>query len=222
MVLSIVSQILVCSLAAYVFARLRFKGKEVLFLLFLGMMIVPGQIFMVPHYDIMFSLNLNNTLTAIWLPKTFNIFGLFLLRQAFQTLPRNLDEAAKIDGAWHFRIYWNVLMPLMKAPIISLCIMTGLGAWKDLMWPLIINTDMEKMVLSAGLPQLVYGNLVIALAKKKRPERVYGYAMFHMKDVREKPNAEEMLKQAQYYHDIGFDGIFFYLMGIIWSLQKNF
>lgn len=82
-----------------------------------------------------------------------------MLKQFFSSLPKELDEAAKIDGAGHFKIYASVLMPLMKAPIVSLCILTGLGAWKDLLWPLIINVDMDKMVLSAGLANLVGRNM---------------------------------------------------------------
>lgn len=159
MAASIVSQIAVCSLAAYAFARLRFPGKNLLFLLCLSMMMIPGQIFLIPHYDIMVAWHLNNTLTALWLPKAFNIFALFMLRQFFLSLPVDLDEAAKLDGCSRFRIYWNILLPLLKSPLVALCILTGLGAWKDLMWPLIINVDMEKMVISAGLANLVGQNL---------------------------------------------------------------
>lgn len=159
MVFSIVSQILVCSLAAFSFARLKFPGKNILFIIFLSMMMIPTQLLLVPHYDIMTSWHLNDTLTALWLPKTFNIFALFLMRQFFQSLPVELDEAAKIDGCGPFKIYWKILLPLLKAPIISLCILTGLGAWKDLLWPLIINISMDKMVLSAGLANIVGQNL---------------------------------------------------------------
>ena len=159
MVFSIVSQILVCSLAAFAFARLKFPGKNILFIIFLSMMMIPTQLLLVPHYDIMTSWHLNDTLTALWLPKTFNIFALFLMRQFFQALPIELDEAAKIDGCGPFKIYWKILLPLLKAPIISLCILTGLGAWKDLLWPLIINISMDKMVLSAGLANIVGQNL---------------------------------------------------------------
>lgn len=159
MILSIISQILICSLAAYAFARMRFPGKNFLFLLFLSMMMIPMQLLLVPHYDIITSWHLNDTLTALWLPKTFNIFALFLMRQFFQALPIELDEAAKIDGCSSLRIYWQILMPLLKAPIVSLCILTGLGAWKDLLWPLIINVSMDKLVLSAGLANIVGQNL---------------------------------------------------------------
>ena len=159
MILSIVSQILVCSLAAYAFARLKFPGKNLLFLLILSMMMIPSQIFLIPHYDIIVAWHLNNTLTALWLPKVFNIFALFMLRQFFSSLPLELDEAAMLDGCSRFRIYLQILLPLLKAPITALCILTGLGAWKDMMWPLIINVDMNKMVLSAGLANMVGQNI---------------------------------------------------------------
>lgn len=159
MILSIISQILVCSLAAYAFARLKFPGKNALFILVLSMMMIPNQIFLIPHYDIMVAWHLNNTLTALWLPKVFNIFALFMLRQFFASLPVELDEAAMLDGCSRFRIYGRILLPLLKAPITALCILTGLGAWKDMMWPLIINVDMDKMVLSAGLANMVGQNI---------------------------------------------------------------
>lgn len=159
MVISILAQILICSLAAYAFGRLEFPGKNFLFTLCLSMMMIPSQIFLVPHYDIMVSWRLNNTLTALWLPKTCNIFALFMLRQFFTSLPRDLDEAAQLDGCGWFRIYWNILLPLLKSPIAALCILTGLGTWKDLMWPLIINVDMDKLVLSAGLANLMGQNI---------------------------------------------------------------
>lgn len=158
MVMTLAGQILVCSLAAYAFARLEFPGKNGLFLLCLSMMMIPGQIFTIPHYDIMVSWHLNNTITALWLPKIFNILTLFMLKQFFMTLPKELDEAAKMDGCSYFRIYWRVLMPLMKAPIVSVCILRGIAVWKDLMWPIIINVDMDKMTLSAGLANLIGQN----------------------------------------------------------------
>lgn len=158
MILTLAGQILICSLAAYAFSRLSFPGKNVLFLLCLSMMMIPGQIFTIPHYDIMVSWNLTNTITALWLPRIFNILTLFMLRQFFLTLPHELDEAAMMDGCSYFRIYWKILMPLMKAPIVSICILRGIAVWKDLMWPLVINVDMEKMTITAGLANLIGQN----------------------------------------------------------------
>lgn len=158
MALTLLGQVLVCSLAAYAFARLEFPGKNLLFLLCLSMMMIPTQIFTIPHYDIMVSWNLTNTITALWLPRIFNILALFMLKQFFISLPKEMDEAAMVDGCSHFRIYWSILMPLMKAPIVSVCILNGIAVWKDLMWPLVINVDMEKMTLTAGLANLIGQN----------------------------------------------------------------
>lgn len=152
---TVLGQLLVCSMAGYAFARLRFWGKEVLFIICLALLMVPGQIFLVPHYDLMVRLRLTNTITALWLPKVYSAFGTFMLRQFFQGLPTSLDEAAKIDGSGYFGIYYKILLPLVKPALLSLAILTALSSFKDLMWPLIVNNDMEKMTLSAGLAMLI-------------------------------------------------------------------
>lgn len=153
--MTVLGQLLVCSMAGYAFARLEFPGKEFLFTLCLALLMVPGQIFLVPHYDLMVKLKLNDTVTALWLPKIFSAFGTFMLRQFFQGLPRSLDEAAKLDGSGYFGIYARILMPLVKPALVSLAILTALSAFKDLMWPLIVNNAMDKMTLSAGLAMLI-------------------------------------------------------------------
>ena len=153
--MTVLVQLVVCSMAGYAFARLSFPGKEFLFTLCLALLMVPGQIFLVPHYDIMVRLKLTNTITALWLPKIFSAFGTFMLRQFFQGLPRSLDEAAMIDGSGFFGIYARILLPLVKPALVSLAILTALSAFKDLMWPLIVNNAMTKMTLSAGLAMLI-------------------------------------------------------------------
>lgn len=154
-VMMIVGQILIVTVCAYAFDRLKFPGKQVLFLGMLALMMVPGQIFIIPRFKIMVSLHLTNTLIGLVLPGLFNIFGVFLMRQFFSTIPRELDEAALIDGCSYFRIYWNVLLPLVKSGITTLAILTMLSAWKDLMWPLINNSRAEMMTLAAGLAMLI-------------------------------------------------------------------
>lgn len=154
-VMMIVGQILIVTVCAYAFDRLKFPGKQVLFLGMLALMMVPGQIFIIPRFKIMVSLHLTNTLIGLVLPGLFNIFGVFLMRQFFSTIPKELDEAALIDGCSYFRIYWNVLLPLVKSGITTLAILTMLGAWKDLMWPLINNSRAEMMTLAAGLAMLI-------------------------------------------------------------------
>ena len=152
---TIVGQILIVTICAYAFDRLRFPGKQVLFVGMLALMMVPGQIFVIPRFKIMVALHLTNTLTGLVIPGLFNIFGVFLMRQFFSTIPKELDEAALIDGCSYFRIYWNVLLPLVKSGLTTLAILTMLGAWKGLMWPLINNSRAEKMTLAAGLAMLI-------------------------------------------------------------------
>lgn len=155
MLIVVLGQLIICSLAAYAFARLKFPFKNLIFLLCLSVMMVPGQIFLIPHYDLMIAMSLTDTIRALWIPKLFSVFGVFMLRQFFMTLPIELDEAAKLDGCGYFSIYWRILMPLIKPAITSLAILTALGTWKDLMWPLIVNVDINKMTLSAGLALLI-------------------------------------------------------------------
>lgn len=153
--LMIVGQLFIVTICAYAFSRLRFPGKDVLFLGMLALMMVPGQIFIIPRFRLMVKLGLTNTLTGLALPGLFNIFGVFLMRQFFSSLPRELDEAARIDGGGFFRIYWNVLLPLVKPGLTTLMILTMLNAWKDLMWPLINNSRADQMTLAAGLAMLI-------------------------------------------------------------------
>lgn len=154
-VLSIIGQLLIVTLCAYAFDRLNFPGKNILFLGMLALMMVPGQIFIIPRFKLMVRMGLTNTLWGLVLPGLFSIFGVFMMRQFFSTLPKELDEAARIDGCSYFRIYWNVLLPLVKEGMVTLAIMTMLGTWKDLMWPLINNSRADKMTLAAGLAMLI-------------------------------------------------------------------
>ncbi|MCG8500028.1 MAG: carbohydrate ABC transporter permease [Firmicutes bacterium] len=149
-----IGQILFCSMAAYAFARIEFPAKETIFLILLSVLMVPGQIFLIPQYLIISKIGLLNTVTALVLPGLFSAFGTFLLRQFFMTFPKSLEEAAILDGCNHFRIYWNVMMPLAVPGLVALAIFTILAGWNDLMWPLIVNTSMDKMTLSAGLASL--------------------------------------------------------------------
>jgi multiple sugar transport system permease protein len=155
MAIVVAGQLLISSMAAFAFARLRFPGKEIVFLLCLSILMVPGQIFLIPHNTMMTAWHLTDSLTALWLPHLFSVFGVFMLRQFFASLPRELDEAAKIDGCGYFAMYIRIMLPLIKPGLVSLGILVALGTWKDLMWPLIVNTDMKKQTLSAGLAYLI-------------------------------------------------------------------
>lgn len=155
MICVILGELLISSMAAYAFARLDFPLKNGIFIFCLSLMMVPSQIFIIPQYDLMVKLKLTNTLIALILPRLFSVFSTFLLRQFFLTLPRDLDDAAKIDGCGFFGIYFRILLPLIRPALVSVAILSGLTIWKDLLWPLIVNSSTERYTLSAGLALLI-------------------------------------------------------------------
>ncbi|MEV0587016.1 carbohydrate ABC transporter permease [Nonomuraea sp. NPDC050310] len=147
-------QLLFCSLAAFAFARLRFPGRDALFMVFLAVLMVPSELFLLPRYEIMQGLGWLDSLQALIAPGVFGAFGVFLLRQFFLTLPGELDEAARLDGANPFQIFWHVMLPLIRPGLLALGLLTVLWSWSSLLWPLVVNTDPEMMTLSAGLASL--------------------------------------------------------------------
>lgn len=144
-------QIIMCSMAAYAFARIKFPGNKMLFIVFLSVLMVPGQAFLIPQYLIVSGLGWLNTIKALILPGVFSAFGTFLLRQFFLTFPDEIEEAAKLDGCNHFQIYWRIMLPLAKPGLIALSIFTIRYAWNDFLWPLITINSLDKMPISAGL-----------------------------------------------------------------------
>ncbi len=146
-----VFQLILCSLAAYAFARLRFPGKNIIFIAILSVLMVPSQVVMIPSFVIMRELGWIDTFYAIIVPGIFSAFGTFLLRQFFMAIPKELDEAAKIDGCSFFGIYWRIILPLSKPALVSLAIFTILAAWNDFLWPLIATNSDEMRVLSIGI-----------------------------------------------------------------------
>lgn len=159
------------AMAAYAFARLKFPGRNVLFLLVLIPMMVPAQICILPQYLLVSKIGWVNTVKALVVPGIASTFGTFLLRQFFMGIPDELEEAAILDGANIGQIFIKIMLPLAKSGLVSLAIFTALFAYKDLMWPLIVNTSAEKMPLSAGLsllqgqyltnyPQLMAGSVI--------------------------------------------------------------
>jgi multiple sugar transport system permease protein len=146
-----IGQLLTCSMGAYAFARLRFPLKNVLFVAFLAALMIPAQITIIPIFILMRSLGLVNQLGSLILPSLVSIFGVFLLRQFFETIPRDLEDAAKIDGAGYFRIYWQVILPLARPALAALGILTFNAQWNNFFGPLIFITSPEKMTLPLGL-----------------------------------------------------------------------
>ena len=170
----VVGVLITSSLAGYAFARIDFPGRNFLFALYLAVLMVPYQIFLLPQFLIMAKLGLVNTLAALIIPGLFDAFGTFLMRQFFKGLPRELEDAAKIDGCNHLQIYLRIMLPLARPGLIALAIFTFLWSWNDFLWPLVVITSPEKMPLGAGLaflqgqyltdfPVLMAGALLSAL-----------------------------------------------------------
>jgi len=153
-ILRVLFALATATIAAYAFARLNFKGKNMAFSLVLIQMMIPSQIFIIPQYQMVSKLGLLNTTLGLVFPGIVTAFGTFLLRQAFMGLPKELEEAAKLDGCNTFQTFYYVMLPLVKSSLVSLGIFTALFAFKDLMWPLIVNTEQSTMPLAAALAKL--------------------------------------------------------------------
>lgn len=142
------------SLTAYGFARLEFPGRDLIFLLLLFTLMVPGQVTLIPVFLLIRGLGWLDTYHALIWPGAVSVFGVFLLRQFFASVPRELEEAALMDGAGRFRIYWQIVLPLSRAAIVALTIFVFLGAWNDLFWPLVVLNSLELRTLPVGLTVL--------------------------------------------------------------------
>jgi len=144
-------QVFTSSLAAYAFARLKFPGRDKLFLGYLATMMIPGTVTMIPVFILLKKLGWIDTYQALILPRMFSAYGVFLLRQFFLSIPRDLEESAIIDGASKFKIYLNVILPLSKPALATLTTFTFMWSWNDFMWPLIVTNSMEMKTLPVGL-----------------------------------------------------------------------
>jgi multiple sugar transport system permease protein len=148
---SVAGNLVFCSLAGYALARLRFIGSNVAFLVILATLMVPFQVVMIPTLLIVRSMGLIDSLGALIVPNLVTPFGIFLLRQFFKTLPVEIEEAARIDGASRVGTLVKVVLPQMKAPLATVAIMTLLWAWNDFLWPLIVIQSPDQMTLPLGL-----------------------------------------------------------------------
>jgi multiple sugar transport system permease protein len=153
-VIQTLAQIVLCTFAGYAFARMRFRGRAILLALVLSILLVPSQVYLLSQYQIVQSLGWLNTIMGIVAPGLFSAFGTFLMRTAFLNLPVELEEAARIDGANPFQVFWKVMLPLVTPSISVLAITTILWSWNLLLWPLVVSTSAESMPLAAGLATL--------------------------------------------------------------------
>jgi multiple sugar transport system permease protein len=150
----------ISSLSGYAFGRLEFPGKSLLFSLLLFSLMIPAAITLIPSFILLRDLDLIDTYYAIWLPAAASVTGIFLLRQHFYAIPTELEDAARVDGAGRFRIYWQVCLPLVRSSLFALAIFTFLGLWNDLFWPLIVLTKQAKLTLPIGLVVLQQGSYI--------------------------------------------------------------
>lgn len=146
--------VLTATMAGYAFGRLKFRGKNILFALVLIQMMVPGQIFIIPQYVMVSKLKMLNTTFGLVFPGLVTAFGTYLLKIGYEGLPKELEEAAAIDGCNVFQRFSQILMPLTKSSMVSLGIFTAVFAFKDLMWPMIVCTNSTTTTLSAGLAKM--------------------------------------------------------------------
>jgi multiple sugar transport system permease protein len=139
------------SMCAYALARLRFVGRNIAFVIVIATLMVPFQVTLIPVFIELFHLGWLNTYQGLIIPRATSAFGIFLFRQFFIDIPPELDEAARIDGASHWRIYWQVIMPLAKPAIATVAVLNGMNLWNDLLWPLVVSTSNTMQTLPAGL-----------------------------------------------------------------------
>lgn len=148
------------SMTAYALARLNFRGRHVVFVLILVMLMLPFQVTLVPLYDLLANLGWTDTLHGLIVPRATNAFGIFFLRQFFLSLPKDLEEAARVDGAGEFRIYRQIVLPLAGPALLTLALFHFMYNWNDLLWPLLINQDADRQTLPSGLAQFMGQHVV--------------------------------------------------------------
>ncbi len=147
----VVGQLALCSLAGYGFARLRFPGRDLVFFLFLATMMIPGQVTMIPAFLVVRWFGWLDTYWALIVPGLSSAFGIFLMRQFFLTLPKELDDAAHIDGCSDFGIYWRIALPLSAPALATLAAFAFIATWTDFFWPLLVTSTTQMRTLEVGL-----------------------------------------------------------------------
>ena len=151
---AVMANLLFCSLAAFPLARMRFRGRGIVLAVVVATILIPFQVVMIPLYLLMVQLGLRNSLIALILPNAATAFGIYLLRQSFLAVPKELEEAARMDGCSALGEWWNVLIPAARADLITLAMFVFIGTWSDFLWPLVILDDPQLYTLPLGLQQL--------------------------------------------------------------------
>ncbi|MBX6332325.1 MAG: carbohydrate ABC transporter permease [Gemmatimonadaceae bacterium] len=147
--------VLINSMAGYAFAKLRFRGRETIFRLLLGALVIPVQVAMLPLFLLLKALGAVNTYWGVIIPAAASIFGIFLTRQYASSIPDDLLDAARMDGAGELRIYWSVVLPVIRPILATLAVFTFMATWNDFLWPLIVLSDSSRYTLPVALAGLV-------------------------------------------------------------------
>lgn len=153
-VLTVSFNLLFCSLAAYPLARLDFRGKKIIFILIVATIMIPFQIVMIPLYIFTVNFGLRNSYLGVILPNLASAFGIFLLKQAFEGVPKELEEASRIDGCTELGIWWHIMLPAIRPATVTLAIFVFIGAWSDFLWPLIVLDRPSYYTLPLGVATL--------------------------------------------------------------------
>ncbi|QOV24685.1 carbohydrate ABC transporter permease [Anabaenopsis elenkinii CCIBt3563] len=153
-VLTVALNLLFCSLAAYPLARLSFVGRNSIFLAIVSTIMIPFQIVMIPLYILTVQLGLRNTYLGIIFPSLASAFGIFLLRQAFMGVPKELEESARMDGSSELGLWWHIMLPAIRPALVTLSIFVFIGSWSDFLWPLIVIQDESLYTLPLGVAKL--------------------------------------------------------------------
>lgn len=146
-----ISNLFFASLAGFTFARLRFPGKNLIFVLFLSSLMIPGIILLVPQFILLNEFHLVNSYAGLILPGFITVVSIFLMKQFFETIPKDLEDAARIDGCSHFRIFWQIFLPLSTPALAAVAIYTFQGSWNAFLWPIIVTTTKEMFTLPVGM-----------------------------------------------------------------------
>lgn len=150
-VLSVSGQLVFCSMAAYAFSRLKFTGRDRVFGLYIATMMIPAIVTIIPAFLLVAKFGWINTYWALCMPTISSVWGIFLLRQFFLTIPRDLEDAARIDGASEFMIFRRIILPLSKPALATLAVFGFVGSWKDFLWPLIVTNEIDMRTVEVGI-----------------------------------------------------------------------
>lgn len=153
-VLTVGLNLLFCALAAYPLARLSFPGRDWIFIAIVSTIMIPFQIVMIPLYILTVQLGLRNTYLGMMFPSLASAFGIFLLRQAFMSVPKEIEEAARMDGSSELGLWWHIMLPAVRPALVTLAIFVFIGSWSDFLWPLIVIQDENLYTLPLGVAKL--------------------------------------------------------------------